>query len=58
MLSVQLNPASSHALLLSYHLADRSSHSPNDRIHQLRAKCSNRTSSQEIVIDRCDLFAE
>jgi len=46
------------ALRLSYHLADRSSHSPNHRVHQLRAKRSNRTSAQEIVIDRCDLFAE
>ena len=46
------------ALRLRYHLADGSSYSPNHRVHQLRAKCSNRTSGQEIVIDRSDLFAE
>ena len=42
----------------SHHLTDRSSHSPNHRVHQLRAQRPNRTSSQEIVIDRCDLFTE
>ena len=46
------------ALRISYHFADRSSHSPHQRVHQLRAKFSDRTSGQEIVIDRCDFFAE
>jgi len=46
------------ALRPSHHLADRPSHSPKHCVHQLRAQRSNRTSSQEIVIDRCDLFAE